>query len=120
MPMLEINTNLKEEDIQPDFLVTTSKLFQEAIGKPMEYISVHLRPDQLMAFGGTNEPCAFVNVVSAGKISPEENIKYTKLITQIMGKLGVPPDRMYIIFHDIPRDNLGFKGSILSDLVAKK
>ncbi|XP_038056780.1 macrophage migration inhibitory factor-like [Patiria miniata] len=116
MPILEINTTTKVADIPSDFLVETSKTISEMIGKPLQSIAVYLHPEQLMAFGGTTDPCALVSLSSVGKISQDENIKYAKVITEIVGKLGVQPDRMYIIFTDLVRDNVGLKGTTLSGL----
>ena len=50
----------------------------------------------MMAFGGSAEPCAKVDFISAGKIGKEENKKHTTAITALMEKLGVPSNR-YVI-----------------------
>ncbi|XP_071790104.1 macrophage migration inhibitory factor-like [Asterias amurensis] len=114
MPLLEIRTNVKKQNIPGDFLQTASKTFQETIDKPMQYIAVIVRPDEMMSFGGSTEPCAMVDFISAGKIGGEENKNYSKAIAALMEKLGVPSDRMYIIFTDLARDNVGYKGSTMA------
>ena len=62
-----------------------------------------------MSFGGTTEPCAMIDVLSAGKISKEENMKYTKALTELMAKINVPQNRfvnlvsIWVIYsHSLP------------------
>ncbi|XP_071790106.1 macrophage migration inhibitory factor-like [Asterias amurensis] len=113
MPLLTISTNVKKEKIPADFLKTASVAMHETVGKPLEAISVYVNPDQMMAFGGSADPCAKVDFISAGKIGKEENKKHTTAITALMEKLGVPSNRYYILFTDIAPVNVGFKGNIL-------
>ncbi|XP_033641516.1 macrophage migration inhibitory factor-like [Asterias rubens] len=117
MPLIKIATNVKGDSIdQEAFLKQAGVAFQETIDKPMSKVLVQLQLDQLMSFGGTTEPCAMIDVLSAGKISKEENMKYTKALTELMAKINVPQNRMYVIFVDLPRDNIGVKNTVLSEL----
>ena len=63
------------------------------VNSPHKYIAVIVRPDEMMSFGGSTEPCAMVDFISAGKIGGEENKNYSKAIAALMEKLGVPSDR---------------------------
>ncbi|XP_038056752.1 macrophage migration inhibitory factor-like [Patiria miniata] len=116
MPMFEINTNAKVANIPSNFVVDTSKTISEMIGKPVQQVAVRLNAGQLMAFGGSTDPCALVSMKSIGKISQNENIKYAKVITEVLGKLGVKPDRMYITFTNLAKDNVGFQGNTIFGL----
>lgn len=62
--------------------------------KLLQYVSVTVHPDQMMLFGGTNEPCAQGSLSSIGKISKQENIKHSKAIyDKVNSALGIPKDR---------------------------
>ena len=68
MPLLHIATNVSRANIPSNLEVSLAKDFQKLIGKPMDYIAVHIQPDQMMSFGGTDDPCANVHVMSIGKL----------------------------------------------------
>ncbi len=58
-----------------------------------QFICVHVAPDQMMSFGGSQDPCAIVNMSSIGKIDKDVNIKYTEEITKLMATIGVDKER---------------------------
>jgi hypothetical protein len=62
-------------------------------------ILVHLLPDQNMTFGGTNEPCANINISSVDNLGAEQNKVFSnKLMTELESKLGIPTDRVSFIY----------------------
>ena len=51
-----------------------------------------------MAFGGTTDPCASIQVTSIGKLGVEENKAISKVVFDlIQTKLQIPDDRLAII-----------------------
>lgn len=61
---------------------------------PPQYIAVHVVPDQLMAFGGSSEPCALCSLHSIGKIGGAQNRSYSKLLCGLLAeRLRISPDR---------------------------
>lgn len=61
---------------------------------PPQYIAVHVVPDQLMAFGGSSEPCALCSLHSIGKIGGPQNRSYSKLLCGLLAQhLRISPDR---------------------------
>lgn len=60
----------------------------------LQYIAVHINPDQMMMFGGKGDPCALCSLHSIGKISGAHNKQYSKLLCGLLNKhLGISPDR---------------------------
>jgi hypothetical protein len=54
-----------------------------------------------MAFGGTQEPTAYGELVSIGGLNPDVNKKLSAGIASILeSKLSVPKSRFYLKFHD--------------------
>ena len=47
----------------------------------------------------------------AGAINLENNKKVTAEITQLLAEFDVPPNKMYINFFDVPRENCGYNGA---------
>nr|ANB86946.1 macrophage migration inhibitory factor [Paracentrotus lividus] len=111
MPSFQIFTNVKEADLPENFFSDLTSVFQEAIGKPQKYICVHLSPNQMMSFAGSTDPCAVVNVMSIGKLGVEENKVITKIVTGEMAKIGVNADRMYVMFRDAARQDVGWNNT---------
>ena len=56
-------------------VTTLSKAVAKAVGKPEQYVMVSLRADTPMCFGGTEEPCAYGELVSIGAIGGDKNKK---------------------------------------------
>lgn len=60
----------------------------------LQYIAVHIVPDQMMSFGGSTDPCALCSLYSIGKIGGQQNKTYTKLLCDMIAKhLHVSADR---------------------------
>lgn len=121
MPRLKIATNVPQASIPANFLADAATMFQEAIGKPMEYICVYLLPDQQMTFGSPGVPCAQIEVMSIGKLGVEENkVLSKKIFDFIKEKLKIEGNRAYINFHDAAPQDVGFNGTTFHEIFAKR
>ena len=79
---------------------------------------VSVIPDQMMMWGGKEEPCASLHLMSIGKLGLKENKQLSKVISEHVEKhLGISPNRMYIEFQDIKTADLGYDGSTFHDLL---
>ena len=59
-----------------------------------QYVCVFVQPQQMLTFGGTNDPCALIRVESIGKLGVEENKALSKTIFDfIKEKLGIEGTR---------------------------
>ena len=99
MPFLQVHTNVKRESLPPNFIEELTAFFQKLIGKPVQYIAVHVNAGQYMTWSGTQDPCAITYLCSIGKINREANQVYTQEIQKFLQeKLGIPMDRYFIKF----------------------
>uniref|UniRef100_A0A8C9P1B5 Macrophage migration inhibitory factor n=1 Tax=Spermophilus dauricus TaxID=99837 RepID=A0A8C9P1B5_SPEDA len=80
MPMFVVNTNVPRASVPDGLISELTQQLAQATSKPAQYIAVHVVPDQLMAFGGSNEPCALCSLHSIGKIGGAQNRSYSKLL----------------------------------------
>ena len=64
----------------------------------LQYVTVSIRTDTPMVFGGTEEPTAFGELFSIGAIGGEKNKQISKLVSDIVtSKFGVASDRFYLV-----------------------
>ena len=83
-----------------------------------QYCAVTIVPDQMMMFGGVEGPCAMASLTSIGKLGLNENKKHSKALAEHVQKhLGVPPNKMYIEFKDVPTSILGYDSTTFHDLL---
>nr|XP_020450682.1 macrophage migration inhibitory factor [Monopterus albus] len=112
MPMFIVTTNVAKSDVPPGLLSEATEELAKAMGKPAQYIAVHINPDQTMMFGGKEDPCALCSLHSIGKISGAQNKQYSKLLCGLLKKhLHISPDRIYINFVDMDAANVGWNST---------
>lgn len=55
---------------------------------------IQVNPDQLVLWGGSDEPCGFASLKSIGQLGVQENKKHAAAISEYLDKnLGIPRDR---------------------------
>jgi len=114
MPVLCIETNVKSSEIKdlPAALKDLSAAVADITGKPEAYVSVLIKPDQAMIFGGSTEPCGLASFQCIGKLGVQENKQHAATLYPLLDQhLGIKDDRMYIHFQDIDRSNMGYKSA---------
>ena len=111
MPVLTINTNLPKSSFPNDFCLKMTHILADTLSKPVSYCAVHVLPDQMMTWGGTNEPCASVRCLSIGRLGIEENKKHSKAIMNELNKLGIESTRIYVDFVDAKPEDVGYNNS---------
>ncbi|XP_037118289.1 macrophage migration inhibitory factor [Syngnathus acus] len=112
MPMFVVNTNVAQDSVPQALLSEVTEELAKAMGKPAQYIAVHINPGQMMMFGGKGDPCALCSLHSIGKIGSAYNKQYSKLLCGLLNKhLGVSPDRIYINFVDMDASNVATNNS---------
>ncbi|RLM57756.1 hypothetical protein C2845_PM18G13300 [Panicum miliaceum] len=102
MPCLNVSTNVNLEGVDTSaILAEASKAVANIIGKPEAYVMVVVKGSVPMAFGGTQEPAAYGELVSIGGLNPDVNKKLSAGIASILeSKLSIPKSRFYLKFHD--------------------
>uniref|UniRef100_A0A0E0MIQ7 PRA1 family protein n=2 Tax=Oryza punctata TaxID=4537 RepID=A0A0E0MIQ7_ORYPU len=102
MPCLNVSTNVNLDGVDTSaVLADASKTVATIIGKPEAYVMVVLKGSVPMAFGGTQEPAAYGELVSIGGLNPDVNKKLSAGIASILeSKLSIPKGRFYLKFYD--------------------
>jgi phenylpyruvate tautomerase PptA (4-oxalocrotonate tautomerase family) len=112
MPLLKLETTVVlTEERRQALLVDLSKAVGEIIGKPQQYVMVAASQSAMM-MSGTGDDAAFVDVRSIGGLSGEVNRKLSRKVCQLLNEsLGVPPNRIYLNFTEVPAGDWGWNGN---------
>ena len=62
-----------------------------------------------MIWGGEDTPCAVGTLTSLGSINVENNTAMQAKLAKIFDGM-IPPDRFYVTYVDVPRENMGYNG----------
>lgn len=112
MPYLRLETSAKTTDeTRQKLCELLSKAVAKDIGKPEKYVMVSVG-NAAMALSGSAEPTVFADVRSIGGLNKSVNQALAASVCAIVkDKLGIPGDRVYLNFSDVPGSNWGCNGS---------
>ncbi|KAL4435465.1 hypothetical protein ABPG77_006227 [Micractinium sp. CCAP 211/92] len=113
MPTFNLQTNVPGDRVSSSQLAADlSKAVSKATGKPEAYVMVSVSTDKPMMFGGTEEPCAYGELISIGAVGGDKNKAISAALAEVVQRhLGVPASRLYIKFYDVARTDFGWNGS---------
>ena len=110
-PSLILNTNIVMGEKKKSFLASASKALASGLGKPESYVAVSVSDGLSMVFGGSEEPCALACCYSLGAINQANNKAVTAKVSALLAEFGIPSNRIYINFFDVPAANIGYGGA---------
>ncbi len=112
MPVIRIDTNaLVEKAREKVVLADLSQLAASLLGKPEDYVMVHLHAGQTMLFAGTDGPLAYVELKSIGLKSADCAELSKALSAFLQERLGIEPSRIYIEFTAAAGSMWGWNGA---------
>lgn len=109
MPYIALQTNANipnKETLIKEF----SALAARELGKPESYVMAALEDGAKMLFGGSSEPCAFIQCKSIGLTESQTKKLSAGLSKFTSDSLGISLDRIYIEFAGVPGSMWGWKG----------
>ena len=106
MPYINISTSVKIED-KKKLLEEISILFSSLTNKSKRFVMAKLDYNPEMYFDDES-PCCFLELKSIGSINPSEIAKPISFF--VNEKMGIPIDRIYISFEDVPASMWGWNG----------
>jgi len=111
MPLLKLETTVAlADDKTKALLASLSKIVAGTIGKPEQYVMVVISPAAILMSGKPGD-AAFVDVRGIGGLSDDVKRQLSQKIGSLLKEsLGVPPDRIYLNFTDVPAGNWGWNG----------
>ena len=111
MPLLKIQTNVAVPADKVDALLSQgTDLIVNEMNKPREYVQVVVEPEVAIAFAGSREASAFVELRSLGLPEDTARLLSKKICGLLEAELAIPPARVFINFFDLSRPMWGWDG----------
>lgn len=111
MPLLRIQTNVcLSQDSSAALLRKATDWVAAELQKPVDYVQVVLEPGSCMAFAGTTEPTAFVELRALNLPKDRTKALSAGLCQLVEVAFQVPPDRVFINFCDLPGNLWAWNG----------
>ena len=106
MPYINISTSAKVID-KKKFLEETIKLISSLTSKSKRFVMANLEDNAQMYFEDESI-CCFIEIKSIGSINPHKMAK--PLCDFFNEKIGIPLEKIYIIFEDVPASMWAWNG----------
>jgi phenylpyruvate tautomerase len=111
MPFLNLQTNVSvSKEQSAELLQQFSTLLAQATGKPERYVMVTLRGDQVMLFGGSSEPLAYLECKSIDLTSAQAKAISAAVTEVLKIQLKLSAERIYIEFSPCAPEFWGWNG----------
>ncbi|KAK2647447.1 hypothetical protein Ddye_014936 [Dipteronia dyeriana] len=110
MPCLNLSTNVNLDGVDTSSILSeATSTVASLIGKPEAYVMIVLKGSVPIAFGGTEQPAAYGELVSIGGLNPDINKKLSAAIATILEKkLSVPKSRFFLKFYDTKASHFNY------------
>ena len=106
MPYVNISTSAKVDD--KNKLLDEISIFMSSLtNKSRRFIMTRLEDNANLYFNDES-PCCFFEIRSIGSLNPSKMSK--PICTFVHEKIGIPIDKIYISFQDVPPEMWGWNG----------
>ena len=106
MPYINVSTSAKIED-KKKLLEEISILISSLTNKSRSFVMAKINDNSEMYFDG-EIPCCYLEIKSIGSLNPSEMAK--PICNFIYEKIGIPLDKIYISFEDVPATMWAWNG----------
>ena len=106
MPYINISTSAKVDD-KKKLLEEISILISSLTNKSKRFVMAKLDDNSEMYFEDKS-PCCYLEIKSIGSLNPSEMVK--PISDFFCEKIGIPIDKIYISFEDVPASMWGWNG----------
>ena len=106
MPFINVSTSVKIKD-KKKLLEEISTLISSLTNKSRRFVMAKLDDNSEMFFDDET-PCCFLEIKSIGSLNPSEMAK--PISNFVYEKMGIPIDRIYISFVDVPASMWAWNG----------
>ena len=106
MPFVNVSTTAKIED-KKKLLEEISILVSSLTNKSKRFVMAKLDDKSEMYFDDES-PCCYLEIKSIGSLNPSEMAK--PICNFIYEKIGIPLDKIYISFEDVPASMWAWNG----------
>lgn len=112
MPLISVKTSAASSADPQALLGELSSSLAALLGKPERYVMTLLETGVPMTFAGEGAPACYVEVKSIGALDGDRTRQVSQAVCDLIAQhLGIPADRTYIGFEDVPGRLWGWNGS---------
>ena len=106
MPYINVSTSIEVDD-KKKLLEEMSILISSLTNKSKRFVMAKL-DDNCDIYFDNQTPCCFLEIRSIGSLNPSEMSK--SISNFVNEKMGIPLDRIYISFEDVPASMWAWNG----------
>ena len=106
MPYVNVSTSARIED-KKKFLEEITTLVSSLTNKSKRFVMAKL-DDELEMYFEDKSPCCFLEIKSIGSLNPPVMAK--PISNFVYQKMGIPLDKIYISFEDVPASMWAWNG----------
>ena len=106
MPYINISTSAKIENKKQ--LLNEISILVSSLTKKSERFVMAKLDDNLEMYFDDERPCCFLEIKSIGSLNPSEMAK--PISNFVYEKIGIPIDKIYISFEDVPASLWAWNG----------
>ncbi len=106
MPFINVSTSAKIKD-RKKLIEEITRLVSSLTNKSKRFVMAKLDDNSEMYFEDQS-PCCFLEIKSIGSLNPSEMAK--PISNFVYEKMGVPIDKIYISFEDVPASMWAWNG----------
>ena len=106
MPYINVSTSAKVKD-KKKLLEDIAILVSSLTNKSKRFVMARLEDNSEMYFEDESS-CCFLEIKSIGSLNPSEMAK--PISDFVYEKMGIPKDKIYISFEDVPRSMWAWNG----------
>lgn len=115
MPLISVKTSAAGGADPQALLGELSSTLAALLGKPERYVMTLLDTEVPMTFAGDGAPACYVEVKSIGALDGDRTRQVSAAVCNLIEQhLGIPAERTYIGFDDVPGRLWGWNGSTFS------
>jgi phenylpyruvate tautomerase len=110
MPLISVKTSATAPAGEA-LLTELSSSLAALLGKPERYVMTLLETELPMTFAGDASPACYVEVKSIGALEGDRTRQVSQAVAALIEQhLGIPAERTYIGFEDVPGRLWGWNG----------
>lgn len=109
MPYLSLQTNasLSQEELRA-LAPKLADIVSNELGKSLNYVQIHIQPNAFLTFSNSTDTTAFIDLRSLGFPKEKAPTLSETLCELLHHELGIPADRIFLNFQNIPRSHWGW------------
>ena len=109
MPLVTVSVSIQmNAESKERIKKECNDIIVQLLGKPQKYVMVIVRDKEDIFFDGSNLPAAYLEVKSIGEFTPDKTKELSVRFCDLLEKLGIQPDRVYIEYNDAKRHLWGY------------